>query len=128
MGFLSFLLSLFNPLERIGTKLIEAKIASTNATTDQARIAAEERVKHLEMRRDTLVAEAGSPWNQFVRAGLSIPFMIYLWKLVVWDKVIMGGRVATDDLSNNLWWIMMTVIGFYFVTDVTKVASRYMKK
>jgi hypothetical protein len=113
---LSILLSLINPLSTIASKIVEARIATANATTDREKIAAEERVKTLEQRRAVLVAESGSRTNQFIRAGFALPFVIYNSKLVVWDKVL--GLGTTDGLSPELFQIELACIGFYFLYDI----------
>jgi hypothetical protein len=52
---------------------------------------------------------------------------VYLSKLFIWDKMLGLGR--TDDLSNNLWYVAMTVVGFYFlqwtVSRTARVVSRW---
>ena len=113
---ISILLGLINPLVSIGTEIAKYKTASLNATTDQARIAADERVKGLEAKRDVLVAESGQRINAFIRAAFALPFVIYNFKLVVWDKVFNLG--STDKLSTELFQIELACIGFYFVYDI----------
>jgi hypothetical protein len=101
-------------------KIADAYTARENAQTDQARIAADERIKSLEAQRDAIVAEAGNRINALVRAFLTIPFGIFIWKVVVWDKVLGWG--STDDLSPNLWYAFWVVLGFYTLTRI--VGSR----
>jgi len=128
MGFLSFLIGLIDPIGKIADKIAQVQIEKARATTDREKIAADERIKGLESRRDVLVAEAGSGVNQFIRAAITLPFVIYFWKLIVWDKIVMAGRAATDDLGDNLWWVATVIIGFYFVSDVTRQVTRYLKR
>lgn len=106
----------------IATKLAAAYEARGNAATDREKIAAGERIKTLEARRDVLVAEAGSPLNAFIRAGFALPFVIYNAKLVIWDKVL--GLGATDGLSPELFQIELAAIGFYFLYDVAARLKR----
>jgi hypothetical protein len=110
---LSILLSLINPLSTIASKIVEARIATANATTDREKIAAEERVKTLEQRRAVLVAESGSRLNSLMRAAYGVPPAIYLGKLYVWDKVLGWG--VTDPLSPMMENVLWTVVGFYFL-------------
>ncbi len=84
--------------------------AKQRATTDKEKIAADERIRALEARRDVLVAEGSSRINAIMRAGYGIPPMIYLGKLYVWDKVLGWG--VTDPLSPELWNVLWTVVGF----------------
>src|SRR5271166_1339446 len=85
------------------------------AKTDAEKAAIMERIHTLQAQRDLQVAEAGQRINGIVRACFAAPFVVYINKLVVWDKIIMAGTGRTDDLSNNLWYVAMTVIGFYFL-------------
>lgn len=106
----------------IANKIVAAYETRAKAETDTQRIAANERIKTLEARRDVMVAEAGSPVNSFIRAGFALPFVIYNAKLVIWDKVLGWG--TTDGLSNELFQIELACIGFYFLYDVAARLKR----
>jgi hypothetical protein len=123
MGWLSalgWLGKLVDPVSSIAKELAKAYAEKQNAQTEQARIEANERIKALEARRSVLIAESRHPWNAIARAFLAAPVGIFLWKVIVWDKVLGWG--ATDDLSQNLWNITFIVVGFYFVDSI---ASRF---
>ena len=107
------LLSLADPISRIAGKIADARIASIHASTDKERVEQEERVKALEARRDVLKAESDSRVNGMIRALLAAPIVVFLWKVIIWDKVLALG--TTDDLSENLWYVTMMVLGFYYV-------------
>ena len=128
MGFIAFILKIFDPISRIADKIADYKIKQVNALTDREKIAAQERIDALNAKRDVLIAEAGTGVNVWMRAAIAAPFTLYLWKLIVWDKIIMGGQVATDNLSDKLWDVGMLVFGFYFlqstVTSVVKTLRR----
>lgn len=107
------LLSFADPISRITGKIADARIASIQASTDKERIEQEERVRALEARRDVLKAESDGRVNGVVRALLAAPIVVFLWKVIIWDKVLALG--STDDLSENLWYVTMMVLGFYYV-------------
>lgn len=118
-------LALIDPVSRIVGKIADAKTAAANATTDQEKIAADERVKTLEARRDVLVAESGNRANAWMRLFIAAGPALYLNKIFIWDKVlgpITQGR--TDPLDENLWKVIAAVIGFYFLYE----ASRFLAK
>lgn len=119
---LSFLLSLVNPLSAIADKIAAAYLAKQKAQTDQEKIAADERIKALEARRDVMLAEAGQRTNGLIRAGFALPFLIYNAKLVLWDKVLSLG--STDPLSAELMQIQMICIGFYFLHSIVDRIKR----
>lgn len=124
MAILSILFGLIDPVTRIVEKIADAKAKAASAANEREKIAAEERVAALNAKRDVLIAESRSPINALVRAGFSIPLMIYFAKIVLWDKVIMGGHSATDDLTANQWVMVWMVLGFYFVQDVTRLVRK----
>lgn len=75
--------------------------------------------------RDILIAEQGRWYTAIIRPLFALPFVIYIWKLVVWDKVLSLG--VTDPLSAQLSDIMLTVIGAFFIGRTTeKVVDRIM--
>ena len=122
MGFISILLGLIDPISKITNKIIDLRIQQANAQTEQAKIAADEEVSKLQAQRDVLVAESGSKINALVRIAFALPCALYINKLIIYDKILGWG--TTDDLSNNLWWIVTVVIGFYFVQSITSIIKR----
>ena len=60
-----------------------------------------------------LKAESDGRVNGVIRALLAAPVVVFLWKVIIWDKVLALG--STDDLSENLWYVTMMVLGFYYV-------------
>lgn len=123
---LTALLGLVDPISRISKAIADTKIARANAETDQDKIAADERIKTLEMRRDVMVEEAkNSKANGIVRAFLATPIGILLWKIFVYDKALgqwTGGR--TDGLSPELWQVVTVVLGFYFLYEAVTYNRR----
>lgn len=114
MGWLASLLGLIDPITRIAGKIADARIASVQATTDKERIHQEERIKALEARQAVLVAAStNSKWDALMRFIMAVPVAAFLWKVIMWDKVLAFG--STDDLSENLWYVTMMVLGFYYV-------------
>jgi hypothetical protein len=122
MIWLTALLGLVDPISRIAGKIADARIAATNATTDKEKIAADERVKGLEVKRDVMVAEAGSKLNAVMRAAYGIPPAIYLAKLFVYDKVL--GFGTTDPISPMMENVLWTVVGFYFLHHTARMLRR----
>lgn len=101
-------------IKAIGGELRAAYEAKLKATNDHEKLQAEETIARLEAQQSILLAEQGRWLTAWVRPSIALPFVIYLWKLVLWDKVLGWGR--TDDLSPNLWWMMTTVVTAYFLT------------
>ena len=122
MGFISILLGLVDPISKITNKIIDLRIQQSNAQTQQDKIRADEEVSKLQAQRDVLIAESGSKINALIRILFAFPCAVYINKLILIDKVFGWG--STDDLSSNLWFIVMTVIGFYFVQSIASIIKR----
>jgi hypothetical protein len=113
----------------IADRIASAYEAREKAKTDKERIAADERIKGLEARRDVLVAEAGNRVNTWMRAALAMPVAIVLWKVFVYDKAFgQWTHGATDALSPELWQVVIVVIGFYFLADAASTVTRIVQR
>lgn len=117
-------LSGFGDTVRDITKAItEKQIAAINAGTDERKAELSADVEALKLRRDVLVAEApGSRVNMLVRVVLSIPAIILLWKLEVWDRVLDWG--STPKLSVEEWTYVWAVTGFYLLNRTIQAAKK----
>lgn len=123
LGIIKALLGFGETVKSISGDIARVKIAARDAETNEKKIDAEAEVKALELRRDVLVAEApGSRVNQLLRVLLSIPAVVFLWKVVIWDKVLAIG--STDDLSQNLWTYVFAVVGFYLLNRTVEIAKK----
>ena len=69
-----------------------------------------------------LLADQGRWLTAWVRPAIALPFVLYLWKLVIYDKILGWG--ATDDLSPQLWNMMTVIIGAYFLTRPLETVFR----
>lgn len=116
----------FTTLNGITSAISNAKIAAINATTEQERISAQERVSTLQAQRDVLIADtAHSNIDLWVRTGVAIGPSVYLAKIFIYDKVL--GLGSTDPLDPNLWQVVMVVLGFYFLYSGAIGVSRILK-
>jgi hypothetical protein len=116
IAILSTIFKFFDPIARITDKIVDLQIKKADAKTEQERIAADERTKALEARRDVMIAESGLAVNAYMRTAIAIGPAIYLLKIFIWDKVLKLG--TTDPLDSNLWQVVIAVIGFYFLYDI----------
>lgn len=112
---LTSILSIFGGgvLSSISNDLKEAYQSKLNASNDKERIIADERIALLEARKSSILAAQQSPVERWIRFGFAFPFVVYLNKLLIWDKVLAFG--ATDSLSPELTQLFWIVIGGYFV-------------
>ena len=98
----------------IGEQLNKAYQAKLTAQNDQERIKADMDIAQLSARQAVLISEQGSWMTRWIRPAIAAPMVIYIWKLVLWDKILHWG--TTDDLSPVLWKLFWIVIGAYFLT------------
>jgi hypothetical protein len=126
---LSLIPGLFTTINGITTAISNERIALINAKTDQEKNAIQERINVLNNQRDVLVADSQrSSVDIYIRALIALVPAIVLYKLMVWDKVIGSfwhcnnndsfecQIFNTDKLDPNMWWVILGVVGFYFLT------------
>lgn len=111
----------------------QARVDLANAKTEQQRVAAQERIKGLELQRDVLIKESDSPWYYLAKFCLMAPFMFYFFWIIAYDKIIckwhtpgelIGAVCQTDPLTPEVFYIAMMIYSFYFLTDLTKFWKR----
>jgi len=91
-----------------------------NAKSESERLAWQAKADAMNNRLETLRSgeryEVVALINAWLRVAVALPFVIFLWKVVVYDKVWPGG--ATDDLSPSLWAVMTNIIWYLFGSTV----------
>jgi len=109
-------------------EIANAKVQLANAETEQEKVAAEERVKALEAKRDVLVSESRAPWDHIARLCFVAPTAFFYAYTLVWDKIMhkwfYGVDSSTDKLGDWQWYLMVMIVGFYFLGDITKLVKR----
>lgn len=98
---------------------IDAYKAKLAAGNDADRIAADlasqalaTEIKMREVERALLVAEQGNWFTRWVRPMWAAPFVIYTWKIVVYDICL--GLGTTDPIRGDLATLMLSVSVAYF--------------
>lgn len=122
LAFFSAIYKFFDPIAKITDKIVDLKVKQADAKTEQERIASAERVSTLEAKRDVMIAEAGLGLNAYMRTAIALGPTVYLLKIFIWDKVLKLG--ATDNLSDDLWKVVVAVVGFYFLYDIAARIKR----
>lgn len=124
MGILSMLVGVFDPISKITSAITSAQIERSRATTDRDKIASDERIKTLSLQRDVLIRTADSKLGAFVRLAIAFPFVVYINKIVLYDKLWTGGAGSTDPLSAGLENIMLAAVGYYFLRNLINTVKR----
>lgn len=85
------------------------------AETDTKKLEIGGRVAALQAHADEIKAARNNRLIRAVQAAFALPFLVYVYKLVIWDKVF--GLGATDGLSPELWRTYWIVLGGFFVLE-----------
>lgn len=125
-GIVSFLPSAFGTINKVTDAIANERLKQIQAKTDQEKVASEERVKTLEAQRDALVAESNrSKMPIFVQSVIGLAVAFTVTKLLVWDKAL---NTLTDGftppLGSDLRWVLMTTIGFYFLSSTASILKK----
>lgn len=111
-------------------KAYQAKLAAGNtseriaADVATSEIAAQQ--KDVEVAASILIAEQGRWYTACIRPLFCLPFIIFTFKVVVWDKVFALGR--TDALDPNMWNVFMVIVGAYFGGRSIEKVARILKR
>jgi len=103
----------------------KARLAAANA---QDKLAVELAVKEIEAeitaRKDAnalIIAEQGRWWTAIIRPLAALPVVIYIWKVIVYDKVL--GMGTTDPITGEVaTWAGVIVTTYFGGRTIEKVA------
>jgi hypothetical protein len=127
-GFLGSLLG--GPFARAALDAYRAKLSSENTSEKIAadlaarELAVEQRER--ELATQLAIAEQGRWYTALPRPLFAYAFIIYVWKVVVWDKVL--GLGSTDPLSGEVGQWATILLAAYFggrsIEKVARIAAR----
>ncbi len=114
--------------------LIGAYKAKLEAGNTSERIAAGLAARELaveqrerEVAAQVIIAEQGRWYTALPRPLFAAAFIIYVWKVVVWDKVF--GLGSTDALSGDVaQWAMIVLTAYFGGRSLEKVARILARK
>jgi len=91
---------------------IAADLAARELTVEQ---------RERELAAKVVLAEQGRWYTALPRPLFAFAFIIYVWKVVVWDKVF--GLGTTDALSGDVaQWAMVVLTAYFGGRSIEKVA------
>jgi hypothetical protein len=80
-----------------------------------------------ELATQVVITEQGRWYTALPRPLFALAFIIYVWKVVVWDKVL--GLGATDPLSGDVaQWAMIVLTAYFGGRSLEKVARILARK
>ena len=109
----------------------KAKLAAGNTSEKiAADLAARElsvEQRERELATQVVIAEQGRWYTALPRPLFAFAFIIYVWKVVVWDKVL--GLGATEALSGDVaQWVMIVLTAYFGGRCLVKVARIIARK
>jgi hypothetical protein len=129
LGWLGNLLG--GPFAKAAVDAYRAKLTADNTSNKiAADLAARElsvEQREAELATQTVIAEQGRWYTALPRPAFAFAFVIYVWKVVVWDKVLHLG--TTDPLSADIsQWAMIVLTAYFGGRSLEKVAKILGKK
>jgi hypothetical protein len=113
--------------------LISTYKAKLDAANTQDRLAVDLAIKEIEAEIEArkqasaiIIAEQGRWYTAIIRPLLALPIIIYLWKVIVWDKVLDLG--TTDPITGMIadWtgMILAAYVGGRSIENVARILRR----
>ena len=123
LGWLGNLLG--GPFAKAAVDAYRAKLSAENASEKiAADLAARElgvEQRERELATQVVLAEQGRWYTALPRPLFAFAFIVYVWKVVVWDKVF--GLGTTDALSGDVsQWAMIVLTAYFGGRSLEKVA------
>ncbi|MBI1204017.1 MAG: hypothetical protein GC182_16060 [Rhodopseudomonas sp.] len=119
------------PFAKAAVDAYRAKLTSENTSEKIAadlaarQFAVEQRER--ELATQVVIAEQGRWYTALPRPLFAFAFIIYVWKVVVWDKVL--GLGVTDPLSGDVArWAMIVLTAYFGGRSLEKVARIVARK
>ena len=129
LGWLGNLLG--GPFAKAAVDAYRAKLTAENTSEKiAADLAARElsvESRERELATQLAIAEQGRWYSALPRPLFAFAFVVYVWKVVVWDKVF--GLGSTDALSNDVaQWAMIVLTAYFGGRSLEKVARILARK
>ncbi len=129
LGWLGNLLG--GPFAKAAVDAYRAKLTAENTSEKiAADLAAREmsvEQRERELAVEAVVAEQGRWYTALPRPLFAFAFIIYVWKVVVWDKVL--GLGTTEALSGDVsQWAMIVLTAYFGGRSLEKVARILAKR
>lgn len=123
LGWLGNLLG--GPFAKAAVDAYRAKLSAENTSekvaADLAARALDVEAKERELATQVVIAEQGRWYTALPRPLFAFAFIIYVWKVVVFDKVLGWG--STDPLSGDVsQWAMIVLTAYFGGRSLEKVA------
>jgi hypothetical protein len=113
------------PFIRAALDAYKAKLArddnANRRTADLLKRELDVEQRERELATQMVIAEQGRWYTALPRPLFALAFIAYVWKVVVWDKVL--GLGSTDPLSGDVaQWAMIVLTAYFGGRSLEKVA------
>jgi hypothetical protein len=113
--------------------IVEAYKAKLAAANTQDKLAVDLAVKEIEAEiaaraqaSAIIVAKQGRWWTSMIRPLAALPVVIYIWKVIVYDKVL--GLGTTDTITGDVGTWAGVIITTYFVGRTIEKVARIFRR
>ena len=108
------ILAALNPIKGITDTIVGLQKAKLEAANNSEKLHLDAEIAALQARRDAMIAASANDrwWSPRNLMGWSVA--LFVIKTVVWDTVLQLG--VTPNPGELVIWVVVTVIGFYFVS------------
>ncbi|HET9716127.1 MAG TPA: hypothetical protein VFP60_08080 [Pseudolabrys sp.] len=119
------------PFAKAAIDAYRARLAADNTSekiaADLAARAIEVEKRERELASKILLAEQGRWYSSLPRPLFAFAFVIYVWKVVVWDKVLALGTTSplTGDVAD---WAMIVLTAYFGGRSIEKIARMIVRK
>jgi hypothetical protein len=108
-------------------KWLDHKDTSNRVAADLAIKDAEAQIAARQEATKLLIVEQGHWSTRIIRPLFAWPFIIFLWKAIVWDKIlapyVTGTTGMTEPLAGDIsTWASVVVVSYFGVTSVETVS------
>lgn len=108
----------------------KARLAATN-TTDRIAVdlLKQEVLADIAARAEgtkLLIAEQGRWFTAVIRPLFAVPFIVFEFKVIIWDKVLGWG--VTDKIDPMMWGVFQTIIISYFGSTAVERVTQILKR
>lgn len=122
LAFINMIPGINTMITGITTAFFNSKVqmyqARWGVARDVAVAAIQAEAQSNEAKVNWILALAKNPVMQFIVFGFAMPYIIYEWKAIVYDKVWMAGHASTDPITGPLLdWSNIILTGI-FVTSM----------
>jgi hypothetical protein len=129
LSILGFITGLAPMLAQIANNITDLQKLKVRAQSDTELASINRQIEEAHDRRQVLVAEAASRVGILLNGGMrflmAVPVTAFLWKWLMWDKVVGSFAHCAQGLDQNTWLILLGICGFYFAYDF---GSKILKK